>query len=74
MISIGKKSKIVNVFGRYCRMLPILVSIVICIEACSKDDNDPENAPPQKERPNLDRLGTSEQDSLIASQDLLSKV
>ncbi len=51
-------------------MLLILGSIVICIEACSKDDNGSENDTPQKETPNIDRLHGSEQDSLIVSQKL----
>ena len=70
MYTIGKKSKIVTVFGRCLRMLLILGSIVICIEACSKDDNGSENDTPQKETPNIDRLHGSEQDSLIVSQKL----
>ncbi len=70
MFSIGKKSKIVSVFGRSLRMLLILGTVLLCIEACSKDDNDPENDPPSKERPSEYRSQGSEQDTIIASNDL----
>ncbi|WP_373516913.1 hypothetical protein [Pricia sp.] len=74
MYSIGKKSKIVSVFGRCLRLLLIFGSIVICIEACSKDEENLEKDPPPKERPSEDGLKGGGQDTIIASHDLLSKV
>ncbi len=74
MYSIGKKSKIVGVFGRCLHMLLIFGSIVICIEACSKDEENLEKDSPPKERPSGDRSQVGAQDTLIASHDLLSKV
>ena len=55
MYSIEKKSKIVGVFGRCLHMLLIFGSIVICIEACSKDEENLEKDSPPKERPSGDR-------------------
>jgi len=74
MYSIGKKTKIVSVYGRCLRMLLIFGSIVICIEACSKDEENLEKDPSPKERPSGDRSQGGAQDTIIASHDLLSKV
>ncbi len=75
MFTIGKKSKIGSAFGKSLRMLLILGTIVPCIEACSKDDENQENEPPRKETPNLeDALERSEQDTIIRSQDPLSNI
>ncbi len=70
MYIIGKKLKIVSVFGRCLRMLLILGSIVLCIEACS---NDPEEL--MKDPPVANPLGEGNQgggkDTIVAPADSL---
>lgn len=74
MYSIGKNVKIMQLLGRCFRMLLILGSMVICIEGCSKDDENQENDPPPKKTPSEGVIRQIEQDTLIVSPDFLSNV
>ena len=71
MYSTEQKSKIVTVFGRCLRMLLILGSIVICIEACSKDEEEIKKDPPPKENPPGEGNQGGGQDTIVAPADSL---
>ncbi|SDE23956.1 hypothetical protein SAMN05421636_10471 [Pricia antarctica] len=71
MFTTGKKSKIVSVFGRCLRMLLILGTIVICIEACSKDEEEiKKESPPIAKPPGEGNQGGG-QDTIVAPADSL---
>ncbi len=71
MFIIEKKTKIVSVFGRCLRMLLILGLILICIEACSKDDEEIKKDPPPKENPPGEGNQGGGQDTVVAPADSL---
>ncbi len=71
MYSIEKKSKIVGVLGRYLPMLLVLGSIVIGIQACSKDEVDIKKFPPPITKPPGEGNQGDGQDTIVAPADSL---